>query len=291
MLVEGNAYLGAAASARTWLFVPGDRPERFEKAVAAKPDLVVLDLEDAVLPENKVAARTSSVEWAREAPSPVAVRINATGTPWHQDDLAAVASLTSRFEPVVIMAPKAESPEELARISDRLGSRTQLVALIETARGVHRAVAVAGTPGVVRVALGTYDLAAELGVDPDHRPAMAAARSAVVLASAIAGLEGPVDGVTGSVNDLGQLNDDVQAASALGFAGKLCIHPRQVAAAAQALAPTAAELAWAAEVLAAVEDAAAAGSAGAVLVAGRMVDAPVVDRAQRITHRQAGGVS
>jgi len=262
-----------AGAARTWLFVPGDRPERFAKAAAAGPDVVVVDLEDAVAPAHKDAARAHVTDWLPRAGVTVAVRINAAGTTWHDADLAALAALDG---PSLVVLPKADSPETVAAVVAALPDGSAVVALVETALGVARAIDLARSPGVVRLAFGSYDLAAELGVDPDHAPALAPARGNLVLASAVGGLAGPIDGVTGDVRDHERLTADVTAAAALGFAGKLCIHPGQVAPAATALAPSPDEVAWAERVLAAAtED-------GVALVDGRMVDAPVVARARRI---------
>ncbi|MFE7224648.1 HpcH/HpaI aldolase/citrate lyase family protein [Nocardioides sp. NPDC057577] len=265
--------MSAAETARTWLFVPGDRPERFAKAAAAGPDVVVLDLEDAVAPAAKDAARGHVVDWLPRAEVTVAVRVNAAGSAWHDADIAALAALGT---PTTVVLPKADSTETVAALVASLSAGSAVVALVETALGVARAIDLARSPGVVRLAFGSYDLAAELGVDPDHAPALAPARGNLVLASAIGGLAGPIDGVTGDVRDHERLTADVTAVAALGFAGKLCIHPGQVAPAAAALAPTPDEVAWAERVLAAAtED-------GVALVDGRMADAPVVARARRI---------
>jgi citrate lyase subunit beta / citryl-CoA lyase len=267
--------LTAAGAAATWLFVPGDRPERFPKAAAAEADLVVVDLEDAVAPARKEGARRNFADWLSEQDTPCAVRINAEGTPWCEDDIAALAG----GRPVIVMVPKSEDANTITELVRALPTGSAVAALVETARGVSRAHELAEVDGVVRLALGTYDLAAQLGVDPDHGPALAAARGSLVLASAAAGLAGPVDGVTGDVHDAQRLTDDVAAASAVGFSGKLCVHPAQVAPAAAALAPAPDDVDWAHRVLAAAADA----GAGVVLVDGRMVDAPVLARAHRIT--------
>ncbi|MEV4729739.1 CoA ester lyase [Saccharopolyspora sp. NPDC049426] len=270
--------LATAETAGTWLFAPGDRPERFSKAAAARADLVVLDLEDAVAPTRKPEARRNVVDWLSGHDAPCAVRVNAVGTPWYEDDVAALAEA----RPVVVMAPKSENTGATTELVGALPVGSAVVALIESALGVNRAQDLAEIDGVVRLALGTYDLAAQLGVDPDHAPALAAARASLVLASAAAGLPGPVDGVTGDVHDAQRLSDDVTAAAAVGFTGKLCIHPAQVVPAAAALAPTPTEIDWSHRVLAAAAEADAAGE-GVVLVDGRMVDAPVIARARRIT--------
>ncbi|WP_306361779.1 CoA ester lyase [Nocardia sp. CC227C] len=270
--------------ASTLLFVPADRPERFAKAAAANPGLVVLDLEDAVAPDAKAAAREHAVAWI-EAGNECAVRINAAGTDWHADDLAALAPLRcavvlpksdiGNIEGVIdaLTEARASAPYRPKAVS----SRPLLIALIETAAGVLRSAAVAATPGVDRLAVGTFDLAAEIGVDPTDREALAGTRQALVLASAAAGLPGPIDGVTGAVDDADLVEDDARYSKRLGFTGKLCIHPRQLHPVATAFRPTEAEQAWARKILAAITD-----TSGVVVVDGAMVDKPVLDRARRI---------
>ncbi len=257
------------AAARTLLFVPADRPERFAKAPASGADLVVLDLEDAVAPDAKTTAREHAVAWLAEHGG--GVRINAAGTDWHADDVAAVAAHVC-----VVMVAKAESPEALTALAARLAPGSAVLALVETAAGVARAVAVAAAPGVDRLAFGSYDLAAELGVSPDDREAMAWSRGALVVASAAAGLPAPFDGVTGDIRDDDRLRSDVRASARTGFSAKLCIHPRQVPVVHEALAPSAEELAWAKAVVS------AAAGGGVSVVDGRMVDKPVVERARRL---------
>jgi citrate lyase subunit beta/citryl-CoA lyase len=273
----------AVLTARTWLFVPGDRPERFDKAVAAGADVVVLDLEDAVGPAAKDRARDHVTSWLGQTTALCAVRVNAVGTVWHDMDVTTLAELDGG-RPILVMVPKAENPDVVEKVVNALPVGSAVVALIETALGVARASDIARVPGVARLAFGSYDLAAQLGVDPEHAPALATARSELVLASAIGGLDGPIDGVTGDVRDVTRLTQDISASSALGFAGKLCIHPRQVAPAAAALAPTPEQAAWAERVLAA----ASACDEGVVLLDDRMVDAPVIARARRIVSRVSG---
>jgi len=261
-----------ASSARTILFVPGDRPDRFGKAASSGCDLAIADLEDAVPADRKGAARA---EVARALQSGVlhAVRINGASTPWHGPDLAALAPT-----PCVVMLPKAEAPDHICAVMAALAPGSVVLALVETAAGVLAAPQLAATTGVVRLAFGSFDLAAELGVSPEDRDAMAAARSAVVLASAAARIAGPVDGVTGAIDDADALRSDVAHARRLGFTGKLCIHPRQVPIAAESFAPSESERRWAESILRAVE----ASTDGVVAVDGKMVDAPVISRARRI---------
>lgn len=260
------------ADARSLLFVPGDRPERFGKARGAGADLVVLDLEDAVAPESKAAARANVVGDLRVHPGQV-VRINAVGSPGHDEDMAVLAQHAR-----MVMLPKAEDARVVAALIGRLPAGVQVVALVETARGIHGAAAIAEVPGVSRLAFGSLDLAAELGVAADDREAMLVARGALVLASAAAGIAPPLDGVTTSVGDEKVLASDLEYARRMGFGGKLCIHPSQVGPVISAFSPSSAELDWADRVC----RAAAAAGGGAVLLDGAMVDKPVVDRARRV---------
>ena len=251
------------ADARSFLFVPGDRPDRFAKAAAAGADVVVLDLEDAVAPAAKDAAREHVVAWLADGHTAV-VRINAAGTPWHAADLAAVRDAAA------VMVPKAERPEDLDGLSSALP-------LVETARGVTAATELCAVPTVVRPVFGSIDLAADLGVDPLSRTALLHARSALVLAASAAGCAPPVDGVTTALSDVDAVRDDTRHAVELGFTGKLCVHPRQVPVVHEAFRPSEEELAWARSVLAAGD--------GVSVVDGRMVDRPVLLRAERLLSR------
>ncbi|WP_020415900.1 CoA ester lyase [Amycolatopsis sp. ATCC 39116] len=254
------------AGARSFLFVPGHRPDRFAKAAASGCDVVVLDLEDAVGPDQKASAREHVRAWL--ASGEAVVRINGPGTPWFDDDLAAVADHAT-----AVMVPKAEDPAVLASIG------TPVIPLIETALGVARAVEVCAAEGVVRPAFGSIDLAAQLGVDHHSHTALQHARSAVVIAAAAAGRAAPIDGVTTELEDPAVLRADLAHAIELGFTGKLCIHPNQIDPVNAAFTPSGEEVQWAKEILSSVTD----GSVG--VHNGQMVDRPVVLRAQAILAR------
>ncbi len=191
------------AASKTYLFVPGNKPDRFNKAIASGADVVVLDLEDAVSPEDKDAAR-QSVRSALGAGARCAVRINGIGTPWHAADMQALAAA-----PCGLMVPKSEEVDALADLTSQLPQGSAVIALVETASGVLAAGSLGSVPGVVRLAFGSFDLAAELGVSPDDREAMASARGLLVLGSASAGLGAPIDGVTGAIHDEALLRSDV----------------------------------------------------------------------------------
>lgn len=252
------------------LFVPTHRPERFAKAAAAKPDVVILDLEDAVPAEAKEAAR-AALDCAF-TDLPVLVRVNAAGTPWHTADVAAVA----RLRPAGLILPKAEDIDVVSRVADALGP-VPIVALAETARGLAAARALAAHPAVARLAFGSVDYCADIGCA--HVPeALLAARSELVLACRLAGLPAPIDGVTTTLDDPAAATQDARHARALGLGGKLAIHPRQVAAIRTGFAPDAAEISWAERVLASGD--------GAVSVDDAMVDEPVRIRARAILSRR-----
>ena len=266
------------ALARSFLFVPGNRPERFAKALASGADAVTIDLEDAVPLDAKDTARTAlrnawkdfdAAERAR-----LLVRVNPAGTPWHAADLAAVASLTGLGALMLPKAENAQQVEQAFRTSSML-----VVPLIESAEGVGQMDAIARAAGTLRLGLGHIDLQADLGMrcGPDEAE-LAPIRLAMVVASRRAGLPAPVDGVTTATQDAEVLAADAQRSRRFGFGAKLCIHPAQVAGVHQALAPTEAECDWARRVLAAEVSA----GGGAFSVDGKMVDPPVLLLARKI---------
>lgn len=256
------------------LFVPADRPERFAKAVAAGADAIIVDLEDAVAPAAKDGARAglSAALAGLERTVPIFLRINATGTPWHAADLAAAPGLSLAG----IVLPKAESAAELQAVRDAIPGKT-LLALVETASGLAVAEEIAGACD--RIAFGSVDFAADLGC-AHAREALLLARSRLVLAARLAGAPPPIDGVTLSVKDGDAVEEDARHAAALGFGGKLLIHPAQIDPARRGLAPTAGDIAWAEGIVAGSADGAARA------VDGIMVDAPVLARAHHILQRR-----
>ncbi|MCB1502976.1 MAG: CoA ester lyase [Bauldia sp.] len=251
------------------LFVPADRPERFVKAAASGADAVILDLEDAVAPAAKDAARAALAAALPEAA--IVVRVNAAGTPWHGADLALLDTLPA----VGAMLPKAEDPAAVAGLARRLGEGRRLIPLIETALGLHHAAAIAAVPGVTQLAFGPADYRNDVGCD-DSPEALLLARSTLVLASRLGGIAAPLDGPCFDFRDPEATAGEAHHAKSLGFGGKLCIHPAQVPAVRAAFRPGAAEIDWARRVVA------AGGGGGAAAVDGAMIDAPVLARARRI---------
>lgn len=268
-----------AAYARSFLFLPADRLERLPKALGSGAHAVVVDLEDAVAPEHKTAAREALVtQWAalgaRER-ARLLVRPNAPGTPWHGDDLAALDALAGLGG---VMLPKAERAADLACLARALPGAA-LLPLVESAEGLAALETIARAPGVVRLVFGHLDFQADLGMACEADEAeLAPVRLALVLASRRAGLAPPVDGVTTALQDAARLAQDCARARRFGFGAKLCIHPAQVEAVNRLLGPTDEEKAWAQRVLAA----AAAHGDGAFRFEGTMVDAPVLARARRL---------
>lgn len=253
------------------LFVPGDRPERFGKALAAGADAVIVDLEDAVAPADKGKARDAiAANWPREGR--LLLRINGCGTPFLADDLA----LARRLRLDGIILPKAEQAQNISTVHAAVPD-VPVIALIESALGLANARALAATHGVARLAFGSIDYCADLG-SSHSREALLMARSELVLASRLARRAGPIDGVTATVADATLARDDAAYAAGLGFAGKLCIHPSQIAPVLAGFAPSPSDIAWAQRIL-------AAASEGAVKVDGAMVDAPVRIRAEQILKR------
>lgn len=263
-------------SPQTYLFVPGNRPERFAKALAAGADRIILDLEDAVAPADKTAARTAIAGWmgssTRETREKVLIRINDAATPWYMQDLA----LAGAVHAMCVMLPKCEAAAQVSSVLAPLADNATVLPLIETARGMMALPFIAATPGVARLAFGALDYMADLDIPADS-VALDYAASQIAIASRAAGLASPLAGVTPAL-DAACVTEDMAHARTLGFGAKMCIHPAQVAAARAALAPSAGELAWAQRVLQAWK----VSGAGAIQVDGKMMDLPVVRKAERI---------
>ena len=263
--------------ARTFLFVPANRPERIDKALDAGADAVIVDLEDAVAPDAKDSARAALSAWLQTVPArPVLVRVNGPETPWHAADLA----LCRHPSVAGLLLPKAETAAALAHA--HLSSGKPILPIVESAAGLHQLQQIASAPGCARLVFGKLDLAIDLRLEQGEEDSAEAVfqpyRAPLVLASRLAGLPQPVDGVFTVLDDAAGLTAYARRARRDGFGALLLIHPRQAKTVATAFAPSAAEIAWARRVLAA---AAEAGGCAAV-VDGRMIDAPVIARAERL---------
>jgi len=270
-----------ARSLRSVLFVPGVRPDRFARAVACGADAVVFDLEDSVEAMRKAEARDTIAAYLAGVGEPsvtqLFVRVNAAGTAWHADDLACAAGLPAITG---IVLPKTESPAELERVARAMGSRVVLP-LVETARGILNAPAIAVAAPVPAVLFGAEDLTAEIGIPrtPEGEE-LVFARSQVVLAATAAGADA-IDAVFTDIGAGEALARDAMRARALGFRGKMAIHPDQIPVIHDVFTPSTADIARAERIVAAYDAAQARGDA-VLRLDDRMIDAPVVARARRV---------
>lgn len=268
------------AAARSLLFVPGSRPDRFAKALASGADLVIIDLEDAVPPDQKDAARTWVAQFLSRSPQTrVLVRINALTSVHAQADLALCAAHAGVGG---VMVPKADTCAVLLQAQS---AGKPVWPIVESAQAVVNLGELARAPGVARLVLGNLDLALDLGMNADSEAAMSLldqTRYAMLLHSRLAGLPAPIDGVFAQTTDPEGLQRMARRACDMGFGGALCIHPSQVPVLNAQYAPSPAQLDQARRIVAAANR-----QPGAFLLDGRMVDAPVIERARRVLVRAA----
>lgn len=251
----------------TGLYVPGDRPDRFEKAASSGADLVVFDLEDAVAPAAKAQARSLVVSWLEDRVETLNIGIEVRVNAGDMDDLRAVADLPPS---VGIRLPKTENPTLLDDVAAHIGDRP-LTALLESARAVLDARAIAEHPAVTAIALGESDLRSQLG---GGEPVLDHARLTAVFAARAAGLDAPMISVFPRIADEAGLIADTRRGADFGLVGRMAVHPRQLAPIRAVFAPTPDEIAWAQEVQSALE----AGGV-ATLRSGEMVDPAMQGRA------------
>lgn len=267
----------SVAQPLTYLFVPGNRPERFTKALASGADRVILDLEDAVAPADKAKARGAVADWVGTVTlqdcARLLVRINDVTSPWHVDDVFWLQSSPINH----VMLSKCESPEQVTQVLTHMPAGSSMLPLIETVRGVLAANAIAPAKQVERLAFGSLDYLLDLDL-PGPGFALDSAALTIAMASRAADLPPPVAGVTPEL-DAGQVQRDLVHARALGFGAKMCIHPTQVAVVREAFTPDTQALAWAQRVVTQWQQ---SNGVGAIQVDGKMVDKPVLLRAKRI---------
>lgn len=262
----------------SYLFVPGNRPERFAKALASGAGAIILDLEDAVAPADKAASRQAIADWVRTAgvaSGQLVVRINDAQSPWYADDLAMIKATGLKQ----VMLPKTEFAEQVTMTIAAAGPEVSVIALVESARGINNIEQIALAEGVQRIAFGTLDYAADLDLSGDEN-GLIYPYSRIAIASRSAELTSPIAGVTPNLDDLAQTEADFAFARAFGCTAKMCIHPKQVEVVERLSLPTEQEVIWAEKVLAADKE-----SSGAVRVDGKMVDRPVVLKAEAIKAR------
>jgi citrate lyase subunit beta / citryl-CoA lyase len=279
---------------RSMLFVPGDRPERFEKAVRSGADAVILDLEDAVTPATRPQARRHVADFLREGVRdvPLWVRINPAES---EDALVDVASVVGA-RPDGLLLPKTRTVADLWRLDhwlealeswhgQRAGSIAVVALVTETAHAMLNAASFATPPKrVTGYTWGAEDLAAEVGAianrtaDGEYEGVYRIARASCLLMAAAAGIAA-IDTTDVEFRDVAAVERRARASRRDGFVGKLVIHPAQVGPVHAAFTPSAEEVTWARRV---VEALAQPSSAGAVAIDGRMVDRPHLRQAERI---------
>lgn len=263
-------------TALTAIYVPGSKPERFDKALSSIADVVILDLEDAVPVERKAYARDAVAEFLRSAaPGRISVRINPLDTPWGRDDLgvASYAALRS------LRLPKVESPEDVREVI--AVHPVGVDCLIETARGLENLDAIASAVGVSAIALGEADLRADLGVTGET--VLGWARARLVVAARSAGLTAPMQSVFTDLHDNDGLVRTTVDGRAEGFIGRGAIHPSQLELIVSAVRPTPSEVEWAAELLSALS----ADADAVAVIGGRMVDRAMIAGARRTLEIEA----
>ncbi len=275
---------------RSPLFAPGDSERKIAKALTVAADTIILDLEDSVAPTAKDAARALVAKTLREADRDLVVRINPADSEWHLADLAAIVPA----QPAAILLPKCAGPEDLYDLDIALsalevaaglpvGGIDVIALATETAASVLNLSGYAEAPRLIALAFGAEDLSADLGItarhaDGTHPAPIAAARAQVLLAAAAAGVPA-IDTPFPDPRNPAGLERETQAAAGDGFAGKLCIHPDQVAVVNAAFTPSAERVAWAHEVSAVF---AANPGAGVISQNGKMLDLPHLKLAERI---------
>ena len=260
---------------RSALFLPASNPRAIAKARESSADLVILDLEDAVKPVDKEAARNAAFQAVgRDWPMPVAIRINGVGTPWHEEDVAAI----EQARPAFAVVPKVESPDQIVAIHDRV--ELPLIAMIETPAAVLHAHAIATAKhyGLAGVLAGTNDLRAELRIPRNaSRSSISTALQTIVLAARATGVA-VFDGVFNGLDDANGFAAECREARDLGFDGKCLIHPNQIETCNRIFSPGEVEIEQARALV-------AAASGGAERFGGEMVEEMHVAAARRLLER------
>jgi len=256
----------------TALYVPGDRPDRFDKAAASGAQAVILDLEDAVAPEAKAAARAAVTSWLLAAPRGVDVQVRVDAR--DDADLAAVGRVAAAGVAVGVRVAKVEAPADLDRVAAAIPG-VPVTALLETARGIEAALSIGAHGAVVAMGIGEADLASDLGSSDDA--VLDFARTRLLYAARANGLPAPMMSVYPAITDLDGLRRDTERGRHRGYVGRAAVHPSQLPVIASAFRPAEGELRWARDVIAAM-------SSGGVtrLAGGEMVDPAMRRRAEAI---------
>lgn len=270
---------------RSYLFVPGNRPERIKKALDCSSDAVIIDLEDAVAIDEKRAARQSvaaAMEQLGTVTKKLYVRVNDSKSSFWMEDVVFAANLPFAG----VMLPKADSVEAICKLENHLSAEQSIIPLIETAKGLESAYEIASSSNkVTRLAFGAIDYCLDLGISiTQSQEELLYPRAALAVASRAAEIESPIDTVFVDIDDEEGLVAETKRAKQLGLFAKLCIHPSQVAAINRMFTPTAEERTWAEEIITAFEMAENQGIA-AIKVNGKMVDYPIYKQALAIIRK------
>lgn len=259
---------------KSLLFVPGARPDRFDKAASSAADTIIIDLEDAVLPEAKSEARAAALGWlAHRGDVRAGIRINSPRTADGCADIAALA--VSGCSPDFVVVPKAETGVDMEIVAEALGHGAPLIGVIESGRGLRRAFDIA-KQSPAGVLFGGADYSASLGADLSDWDAMIVARGTIAGACGAAGVPA-YDVPYLDVKDDTGLDAATRKAKAMGFAGRACIHPKQVVTVNAVFSPTPAEILEAKAIIKALEDS----QSGAALHNGKLIDRPIILAAER----------
>ena len=259
---------------RSALYLPASNPRAIEKARGLAADIILLDLEDAVKPENKDAARAAAVAAVGQGfgGRPAAIRANAMGTEWHEADVAAIAGSAADF----IVLPKVESGDDAAGVAARAGK--PLLAMVESPKAIFAAQSIATAPGVAGLIAGLNDLANDLCLPPgDDRKGLVFALQTIVMAARAGGIWA-LDGVFNKLDDTEGLAAECAEGRRFGFDGKTLIHPNQIETANLMFSPSEAELEAARALV-------AAASGGAERFGNRMIETMHVEAAKRMLAR------
>ncbi|MCR9223052.1 MAG: CoA ester lyase [Hyphomonas sp.] len=259
---------------KSLLFVPGARPDRFDKAASSGADTIIIDLEDAVLPAQKTEARADALGWlAHRGDVMAGIRINSPRTAEGCADIAALA--VSGCSPDFVMVPKAETGVDMEIVCEALGHGAPLIAVIESGRGLRRAFDIAKQSNA-GVLFGGADYSASIGADLSNWDAMIVARATIAGACGAAGVPA-YDVPYLDVSNTSGLDEQTRQSKAMGFTGRACIHPAQVETVNTVFAPSPAEILEAKAIIKALEES----KGGAVLHNGKLIDRPIILAAER----------
>ncbi|MBP1153747.1 MULTISPECIES: CoA ester lyase [unclassified Paenibacillus] len=266
---------------RTLMFTPGNRPDRLFKSLQSTADALIWDVEDAVHPDEKAAARTvirdvlDSMDKA--PPKPIFIRVNQVGTPWFEDDARLAGHPLVRG----MLLPKTESAAQVEQAWKLMDRKGELIVLIETAVGVRDLEGILESPLITGVALGAVDLAVDLNLTlTDSGLELLYFKSRIVTLARAAGIQGIYDSVFPDFNNSDSLRIRAGLTKTTGFTGQMCVHPVQIPVITEVYTPAAQEIDWAKRVIHALEN--EAKGLGVFTVDGKMVDRPVIERAKQV---------